>query len=253
MRVELRSLGFSYPRRGGGFLEVLSGLSATIQEQSVHAVVGPSGCGKSTLLRLIAGLEAPSDGRVDFIGERRHENRTAMVFQTPRLVPWWTVERNVGIGAEFSGKTTDMYRRLTDFYTKQVGLGGLLHRLANTLSLGQQTRAGLGRALAYDADVVLLDEPFAHLDAITRRRFYDEVETHWQLDPRTTLLVTNDVEEAVLLADRVSVMPYRPGPLVETVEVDAARPRLGLSPTHAGLMLATARVWDALERGSRRL
>jgi len=251
MRVEIRSLRFSYSRSGGGLLEVLNGLSATIQDQSVHAVVGKSGCGKSTLLRLVAGLETPSDGRIDFIGERRHEHLTAIVFQTPHLVPWWTVERNVGIGAEFSGKPAEMYRRLTDFHTKQVGLGGLLHRLADTLSFGQQTRAGLGRALAYDADVILLDEPFAHLDAITRSRFYDEVETHWQLDPRTTLLVTNDVEEAVHLADRVSVMQSTPGPFLETVEVDAPRPRLGLSPTHASLRSAAARVWDALERSAR--
>lgn len=253
MRLEIRSLHFSYPRSEGGLHEVLRDVTVTVEDRSVHAVVGQSGCGKSTLLRLVAGLEKPFEGGVEFIGQRHHENLFAFVFQTPHLVPWWTVGRNVGIGAEFSGKPPEMYKKLTDFHTKQVGLGGLLNRLADTLSFGQQTRAGLGRAFAYDADVILLDEPFAHLDAFSRRQFYDEIETHWQLDPRTTVLVTNDVDEAVLLADRVSVMQHTPGPLVETIEVDVPRPRLGMSQAHARLSAATAQVWTALERGSSRL
>lgn len=206
--------------------------------------------GKSTVLRLIEGLETPVRGSIEFLGERRHPNRTALVFQTPRLIPWWTVERNVAIGSEFKELPEEMYERIADFHTSQVGLDDVRGRHPHALSHGQKTRAGLGRGLAYDADVMLLDEPFSHLDALARRRMYDEFETFWQLSPRTTVLVTHDVEEAVGLADRVSVMRGLPGPLVATVEVDAGRPRGGISPADPGIRAAIGEVWRALEESS---
>jgi ABC-type nitrate/sulfonate/bicarbonate transport system ATPase subunit len=225
---------------------VISDLDLTVEEGSVHAVVGPSGCGKTTLLRLIAGLQSPGRGTVEFTGERRRENLTSFVFQSPRLIPWWTVERNVAIGSEFT-KPPSLHQKVAQFHTRQVGLGEMAERYPLTLSRGQQTRVGLGRGLAHDAEVLLLDEPFVNLDAISRRRLYDEFETYWQLDPHTTVLVTHDVEEAVNLADRVSVMRSGPGPVLETVEVDAARPRSALPPGHAGIRAAIGRVWSLLE------
>jgi ABC-type nitrate/sulfonate/bicarbonate transport system ATPase subunit len=196
----------------------------------------------------VAGLEKPTVGRVEFVGPQRHEQQTALVFQDPRLLPWWTVERNIAISAEFSEKPPEIYERIRDFHTKRMGLGRLRNQRPDTLSLGQQTMAGLGRGIAHDAEVLLLDEPFAHLDALNRRRLHEEFETHWQLDPRTIILVTHDVEEAITLADRVSVMRRDPGPLVETIVVDAERPRVGISPAHPGIRSATSRVWEALER-----
>ena len=189
MNVRITNLGFAYPDGG----RALSRLDLEIESGTVHAVVGPNGCGKSTLLRIVAGLERPATGRVEFVGPQRHEKQTALVFQDPRLLPWWTVERNIAIGAEFSEKPPEIYQRIRDFHTKRMGLGRVRNQRPDTLSLGQQTMAGLGRGIAHDAEVLLLDEPFAHLDALNRRRLHEEFETHWQLDPRTILLVTHDV------------------------------------------------------------
>jgi ABC-type nitrate/sulfonate/bicarbonate transport system ATPase subunit len=244
MDVRITDLGFAFPDGA----RVLSRLDLEVGSGTVHAVVGPNGCGKSTLLRIVAGLEKPTSGRVEFVGPQRHEKQTALVFQDPRLLPWWTVERNIAISAEFSEKPPEIYQRIRDFHTKRMGLGRVRNQRPDTLSLGQQTMAGLGRGIAHDAEVLLLDEPFAHLDALNRRRLHEEFETHWQLDPRTIILVTHDVDEAITLADRVSVMRHEPGPLVETVVVDVERPRVGISPAHPGIRSATSRVWEALER-----
>jgi ABC-type nitrate/sulfonate/bicarbonate transport system ATPase subunit len=244
MDVRITDLGFGYPDGG----RVLSRFDLEVTAGTVHAVVGPNGCGKSTLLRIVAGLEKPTAGRVDFVGPQRHEHQTALVFQDPRLLPWWTVERNVAIGAEFSEKPPEIYQRIRDFHTRRVGLGRVRNQRPDTLSLGQQTMAGLGRGIAHDAEVLLLDEPFAHLDALNRRRLHEEFETHWQLDPRTIILVTHDVDEAITLADEVSIMRRAPGPLVDTIVVDVERPRIGISSAHPGIRSATARVWEALER-----
>jgi ABC-type nitrate/sulfonate/bicarbonate transport system ATPase subunit len=246
MNIRITNLGFAYG--GETPTRVLSGLDLEVKSGSVHAVVGPNGCGKSTLLRIVAGLEKPSTGSVEFVGPQRHEKKTALVFQDPRLLPWWTVERNVAISAEFSEKPEDVYHKIRDFHTRRMGLGRVRAQRPDTLSLGQQTMAGLGRGIAHDAEVLLLDEPFTHLDALNRRKLHEEFETHWQLDPRTILLVTHDVDEAITLADRVSVMRGGPGPLIDTIEVDAQRPRVGISPVHPGLRSATTWVWDALER-----
>jgi ABC-type nitrate/sulfonate/bicarbonate transport system ATPase subunit len=247
MKLRIRGLSFTYPGVESSS-PVLSNLDLEVAGGSVHAIVGPNGCGKSTLLRIIAGLEKPSGGTVSFVGSRRHENLTALVFQDPRLLPWWNVARNIAISAEFSEKPELFYGKVRDYHTNLMKLGDVKDRRPDELSLGQQTMAGMGRGLAHDAEVLLLDEPFAHLDAINRSRLQQEFETHWQLDPRTIVLVTHDVEEAVTLADRVSVMQRGPGPLVETIEVDAERPRIGISPTHPGLRAALAWVWEALEK-----
>jgi NitT/TauT family transport system ATP-binding protein len=246
MRVDIVGLGFRYPPPSGG--EVLRGVDLRIESGSTHAIVGRSGCGKTTLLHVIAGLAAPTSGSVAFAGDARHRHRAAMVFETPRLVPWWTVERNVGIGVEFTDMPRGLYDRVKDFYTSYVGAAALRERLAATLSAGQQSRVAFGRALAHDADVLLLDEPLAGLDAHTRRRLHVELEAILAADPRTAILCTCDIEEAVLLADRVSVLPSRPGPIVETVKVAAGRPRLEAGTTAPGVRAAVARVWESLER-----
>jgi sulfonate transport system ATP-binding protein len=249
VRLEVRGLGFVYRSPQGVTTPVISDLDLTVESGAVHAIVGASGCGKTTLLRLIGGLESPGRGTVEFQGQRRRDHLTSFVFQSPRLIPWWTVERNVAIGSEFS-KAPSLHQKVAEFHTRQVGLGEMAERFPLTLSRGQQTRVGLGRGLAHDAEVLLLDEPFVNLDTLSRRRLYDEFETYWQLDPHTTVLVTHDVEEAVNLADRVSVMRSGPGPIIETVEVDASRPRSDLPPSHAGIRAAIGRVWSLLENAT---
>jgi len=251
MLLEIDSVSFSYSDKNRGDTHVLDRFDLRVESESVHAIVGPSGCGKSTLLRLVAGLERPTRGEVRFVGPRRHAQDRALVFQDPTLIPWWTVGRNLGIGIEFDTTRSSIYSKVRDFTAQRVGLGGLADRLPGTLSRGQQTRVGIGRALAYDADVMLLDEPFTHLDAVAARRLREEFETHWQLDPRTYVLVTHDIEEAVLLADRVSVMSLAPAHVVETIEVDVGRPRTVDALTEPGSRAAIARIWDVLDRASQ--
>jgi ABC-type nitrate/sulfonate/bicarbonate transport system ATPase subunit len=214
----------------------------------VHSIVGPSGCGKSTLLRLIGGLERPDQGTITLRGTPSATNRVALVFQDPTLLPWWSVGRNVAIGAEFDRRRRPLYERIRNFNLDRVGLRHLAHRRPNTLSLGQQTRASIGRALAHDADVTLLDEPFVHLDAMAKRRIWDEFETHWQLQPRTYVLVTHDIEEAVLLSDRITVLSgSNPTSVVETIDVGLARPRRSGSITEPSFRAALAQVWEAVD------
>lgn len=244
MRVEIDHLQFAYP--GAGM--VLDGVTLTVASGSIHAIVGPNGCGKSTLLRILAGLESPAVGSFEITGERRHTNETAIVFQDPRLLGWWEVGRNIGIGPEFGDVEPGMYLRLRDFFASHVGLGDVVHRLPDTLSRGHQSRAGLGRAFAHDGDVLLLDEPFTHLDRFSRSRLHEEIEAFWLADRRTIILVTHDIEEAVTLSDRVSVMSPSPGAIITTIEVDAGRPRADVPPTDPGIRAAITATWDALER-----
>lgn len=245
MRVVVRNLSYTYE---GSTRPALSDLDLDVASGSVHAIVGPNGCGKTTLLRVIAGLAKPSAGSVEFIGERRNDNLTAVVFQEPRLLPHWSVERNVAIGPEFRSRPPALYRRIRDFYTKQVGLDRVRRHKPHELSLGQQTMAGLGRGIAHNSEVILLDEPFAHIDAPSRTTMRSEFETHWHLEPSTVILVTHDVEEAVIMSDQVSVMRQGPGPLLATVNVAIPRPRSEAPLHHPGLLEATREIWELLER-----
>ncbi len=250
MRVELSAVSYRYRDGTADEVEAIKDLDLTIESRSVHAIVGPTGCGKSTLLRVLAGVVEPQSGSVRFLGRRMRPNRTAMVFQDPTLIPWWSTGRNIGIGVEFSSKRRHLYRKIRSFSADRVGLKGMLDRMPGTLSAGQQTRAGMSRAFAHDADVMLMDEPFVHLDALTRRRLWQEFETAWQFDPRTYVFVTHDVEEAVLLSDRITVLAGPPAWALATVEVPLERPRTPHTTTEAAFRSTVAAVWDALERSS---
>lgn len=243
MQIDISDLTFSH---ASGEV-VFENFNLSVQSHAVHAVMGPSGCGKTTLLRVVAGLARPVRGRVEFVGDQLHTHRVAMVFQEPRLIPWWSVGRNVAMSAEFRSRGKQWYRKVRDFHTKQVGLSEVAHRMPGELSLGMQTMAGIGRGFAHDADVLLLDEPFVHLDPITRRKMWAEMETHYQLDPRTYLLVTHDPEEAVLLSDRVSIMSASPSQVVDTIEIDLPRPRTVDMLTHPAYRSAIARIWAVLD------
>ena len=246
MRVLMSEIDFQVPTIGGRIVQILDGVTLAIASGEVHALLGPNGCGKTTLLRIIAGLDGPTAGSVDFAGERRHPNMSAFIFQDPTLLPWWSVERNISASAEFAGRDRAIIERVRDFYLHRVGLSRFRRSTPDQLSRGMQTKAAMGRALAHDASVLLLDEPFAHLDALSRLKMQEDLETHWHLDPRTLILVTHDVEEAVQLADRISVMSPAPGRIVGTVDVDMPRPRTQSARHHPGFRAAVGHVWDLL-------
>ena len=211
----------------GGDLEALEQCSLAVSPGSFTVVIGPNGCGKSTLLRLVAGLLEPTAGSVTVGGTppRPGDGRVGLAFQQPRLVPWRSTLDNVALPLELAGVPADERRSRATLALERVGLTGAATLRARELSGGMAQRAALARALIGDPPVLLLDEPFSALDALTRETFNAELQQLWLERPRTVILVTHSVPEAVALADRVVVMTARPGRVARFVEVDLPRPR----------------------------
>jgi NitT/TauT family transport system ATP-binding protein len=231
-----------------GEIQALARLELAVGAGSFTVVIGPNGCGKSTLLRLIAGLKAPDAGRVlvGGAGPVAGDGRVGLDFQQPRLVPWRTVIDNVALPLEVAGVTPDERRERAKAALAQVALASAAHLRPRELSGGMAQRAALARAMIDDPPVLLLDEPFSALDALTREEFDAELQRLWLDRPRTVLFVTHSVAEAVVLADRVVVMTPRPGRVARIVEVDLPRPRpvvVTVDPRAAAL---AAEVRDAL-------
>jgi len=207
----------------------LSGINLSVERGEIVALVGGSGCGKSTLLRLIAGLDTPTGGSLSLDGTPITTPRPeiGLVFQEPRLMPWLSVERNVAFGIQHlpaAARTS-----LVDDTLRRVGLGTHHGRWPRELSGGQAQRAALARALVGGPEVLLLDEPFSALDPITRADLQDHLLELWSHYRPTMILVTHDVEEALVLADRVIVMRPDPGRIRTELRPDLARPRDRLS------------------------
>ena len=243
--VEAASMRFAKPDGG---LDALADCSLEVVAGSFTVVIGPNGCGKSTLLRLVAGLLRPTGGSVAVGGSEPHagDGRVGLSFQQPRLIPWRDVADNVALPLELAGIDAVERQQRAGAALEQVGLADGAHLRPAELSGGMAQRAGLARALVVDPPVLLLDEPFSALDALTRETFDAELQRLWLERPRTVVLVTHSVAEAVALADRVVVMTPSPGRVAHVVEVDLPRPRpteLAGEP-HAAQLVAEIR--DAL-------
>jgi len=226
-----------YETTGGGLTEALVDVSLTVAPGELLTVVGPSGCGKTTLIRLVAGLEAPTAGRVQVDGEdvTAPAPDRPVVFQEPRLFPWLTARENVAFGLrELDRDGQDVNRRAKGLLDA-VGLGDAGDAYPAELSGGMKQRVGLARALAVEPPVLLMDEPFGSVDAHTRRQLQEDLLEVWQRTGRTILFVTHDIGEAVYLGDRVAVMGADPGQVRETVSVDVPRPRERTAPGLADL------------------
>ena len=210
-----------------GPLEALAGFGLEVAAGSFTVVIGPNGCGKSTLLRVIAGLLPPSEGDVvvGTVPPRPGDGRVGLAFQQPRLVPWRSTVDNVALPLEVAGARGPERRRAATEALERVGLAAAAELRPPELSGGMAQRAALARALVVDPPVLLLDEPFSALDALTRETFDAELQALWLERPRTLICVTHSVAEAVALADRVVVMTPRPGRVARIVDVDLPRPR----------------------------
>jgi NitT/TauT family transport system ATP-binding protein len=208
-------------------LDALGGISLDVPAGSLTVIIGPNGSGKSTLLRVVAGLLAPTGGSIRVGGDdpRSGDGRTALAFQQPRLLPWRSTLENVALPLELAGVTPAERTERAMAAMHRVGLGGAASLRPRELSGGMAQRAALARALIGDPAVLLLDEPFSALDALTRETFDLELQRLWLERARTLILVTHSVAEAVTLADRVVVMTPRPGRVARVVEVDLPRPR----------------------------
>ena len=211
-----------------GPLEALRGVDFSVARNEFVAVLGPSGCGKSTLLRCIAGLLKPTSGRLDVYGMPVTDPRDdiGIVFQKPTLLPWANVEDNVVFPIKHkTGRVRTDDRKEARKLLKMVGLEGFEKRMPAQLSGGMQQRVGIARALLLNPDILLMDEPFSALDALTREEMGFELLRIWQEHPKTVLFITHSISEAVLLADRVLVMSERPGGIIRDLEVPLPRPR----------------------------
>ena len=232
----------------GGQIEALAGVNVGVGAGSFIAVIGPNGCGKSTLLRVIAGLKAPDVGRVLVGGAEpvAGDGRVGLDFQQPRLVPWRSVIDNVALPMELAGVAPDVRRDRAEAALAQVGLATAARLRPRELSGGMAQRAALARALIGDPPVLLLDEPFSALDALTREEFDAELQRLWLERQRTVVFVTHSVAEAVALADRVIVMTPRPGRVSRVVEVGLPRPRPVVVTADPRAATVAAEVRDAL-------
>ncbi|WP_172296407.1 ATP-binding cassette domain-containing protein [Pseudoruegeria sp. HB172150] len=211
-----------------GPLTALRDVNLTLAQHEFVAVLGPSGCGKSTLLRLTAGLIKPTDGLVTVYGTpvTRPREDIGIVFQQATLLPWANVEDNVVFPAKhMRGRVSDKDRDHAREIIATVGLEGFETRLPGELSGGMQQRVGIARALFLNPDILLMDEPFSALDALTRDAMGLELLRLWQASPKTVMFITHSIPEAVLLADRVIVMSERPGHVVADLPVPLGRPR----------------------------
>ncbi len=205
----------------------LDDVSVTLRPGEFVSLVGPSGCGKSTLLRLVAGLEAPDEGSLS-VGGRPIEGPSphhGVVFQKPALFPWLDVMDNVIFGPRMQGRGGREAKQQAERYLAAVGLDGFEHHKVYQLSGGMQHRVSLARVLINRPDLLLMDEPFAALDAQTRLSMQELLLQIWDADRSTVLFITHDVDEALLLSSRLFVMTARPGRIKATYEVDLPRPR----------------------------
>jgi len=208
-------------------LEALADVSLRVAPQEIVAIVGPNGSGKSTLLRILAGLLPPTAGRVEVGGQevRGPDPRIGFVFQEPRLLPWRAVRDNVGLPLELAGWPAEERARRTEELLELVGMTGVPDARPSQLSGGMRQRLAVARALALSPSVLLMDEPFSALDALTRERLNVEVLRLWERTRTTTVLVTHSIPEAVLLADRVLILSPRPAHVAAEVHVGLPAPR----------------------------
>ena len=215
-----------FPRTGAPVL-ALDDVSLEVAEQEFAVIVGPSGCGKSSLLRLVAGLVQPTRGSIALDGTpvTRPGKDRGMVFQSYTLFPWLTVRDNVEFGLRIGGVPAEKRRHISDHFIGEVGLEGFENAYPKQLSGGMMQRVALARALANDPEILLMDEPFGALDSQTRSLMQELLLQIWEHSHKTVLFITHDIDEAILLGDRVHVMTARPGRIKEMVEIDLARPR----------------------------
>jgi NitT/TauT family transport system ATP-binding protein len=247
-RIAVRGLAKRY-----GALQVFRDIDLDVGEREIVAIVGPSGCGKTTLLRCIDGLLPVDEGEIR-VGEERVTSPipgVAMVFQHFGLFPWKTVTDNVAYGLRMAGLPRAEIGRRVPYFINLVGLGGFEKAYPYQMSGGMQQRCGLARALAVEPRVLLMDEPFAAVDAQTREILQFELLRIWEQRPTTMVFVTHSIEEAVLMGDRVIVLKGRPSSIYETSPVDLCRPRSRETLREPRFAELRERVWSTLMSEAR--
>ncbi|GAA4943508.1 ABC transporter ATP-binding protein [Streptomonospora halophila] len=246
-KIEFRDTAKSYPMKDSVFT-ALDGVSLEIADREFVTVVGPSGCGKSTLLNLAAGLDEPTSGEVLVDGLRVEGPGPdrGVIFQQYALFPWLTVRRNVEFGLRIAGISADERARRAQRAIDLVGLTEFADALPKTLSGGMKQRCAIARAYAVSPQVLLMDEPFGALDALTRVQLQDQLLETWTKEQRTVMFITHDVDEAVYLARRVIVMAARPGRIHRIIDVDLPYPRTEQVRLSADFSRIRNEVWHSV-------
>lgn len=239
VKIRAQNLHKEYPHVGkgvkSGITEVLRGFDLDIREGEFLALLGPSGCGKSTFLNILAGLETYDGGALLLDGAevRGVSKNVGVVFQSYALFPWLSVQKNVEVGLKVRSAPADERKTTSERILKTVGLENFAHHLPHRLSGGMRQRVAIARSLAYDPDVLVLDEPFAALDAQTREFLQNELLRIWEAgtsknpgtSKKTVVFVTHSIDEAIFLSDRIAVMTKRPGRVKSLIDVNLPRPR----------------------------
>jgi NitT/TauT family transport system ATP-binding protein len=248
--LTISGVGYRFPpRKGQPNEDILAGIDVTAEPKQFVAIVGPSGCGKTTLLRLVAGMLDPRSGSIDLDGRSIADSRkqVGVVFQNDRLLPWRRVLENVEIVLRARGQSGKEAAKRALEQLRIVGLSGSESLYPHQLSGGMRQRVNLARAFAVEPKLVLLDEPFAALDAQTRELMQAELLSIWQRTSSTVIMVTHQLDEAVFLADKVLVMGRNPGRLLRSIEVPFARPRSLAIKHEPDFHAITDEIWSLIE------
>lgn len=252
MKLVIDNVSKSFVSRTGNTLPVLQDINLTVNEEEFVALVGPSGCGKSTLLNITAGLLAPTSGSASFTHlPQGHVPRTGIVFQETGLFPWRSVYDNIAFGLEAMGVPRQEQKDRISHYINLVGLTGFEKALPHHLSGGMRQRVGIARALVINPDLLLMDEPFSALDAQTRTIMQEELVTLWDKTRLSTLYVTHNIQEAVMLADRVVLLSRRPGKISRILNIGIPRTEREL-PQHTEEIAEYIRIiWEHISKDAR--
>lgn len=254
-KLQAVNIGMEYyqPRTGGRLL-ALENVNLTIEEGEFVTIVGPSGCGKTTFINIVDGLLKPTAGKVLLDGKEvtGPGNDRAMVFQDPCLLPWRTVFKNVIYGLECRGPVGEAEKQRAHSFIKLVGLDGFEGHFPHELSGGMQQRCNLARALAVDPEILIMDEPFASLDAQTREIMQVELLRIWREAKKTVLFITHQINEAIFLADRVIIFCARPGKVKDILRVEIPRPRPLAAKRDKKFLEYEDYVWNQIEEEVRK-
>lgn len=252
MKLVIDNVSKSFVSRTGHTLPVLQDINLTVNEEEFVALVGPSGCGKSTLLNITAGLLAPTSGSASFTHlPQGHVPRTGIVFQETGLFPWRSVYDNIAFGLEAMGVPKQEQKDRISHYINLVGLTGFEKALPHHLSGGMRQRVGIARALVINPDLLLMDEPFSALDAQTRTIMQEELVTLWDKTRLSTLYVTHNIQEAVMLADRVVLLSRRPGKISRILNIGIPRAERELLQHTEEIAEYIRIIWEHISKDAR--
>ena len=255
VHIDLNQVEVAFPQPDGGQFIAVRDFDLRVERGEFITIVGPSGCGKSTILSVVDGLIKPSGGSALIDGEpvAGPGSDRALVFQEFALLPWRTIESNIMLGLELQHKLSKKeIKDLVAHYVRMVGLQGFERHYPHQLSGGMRQRVGIARALAVNPRILLMDEPFAALDAQTREIMSSELLRIWEQEKKTVLFVTHSIDEAVYLADRIVVLTGCPGRVKEIIEVGLPRPRGLAIKDEPGFVRLRRHIWDLLEEEVQR-